>query len=134
MRRLWRAIPLMVIAAVPPTGAAPQAAERPAAASEPSGNAQNGRALYEEKCVLCHGQRGHGWDWSQKVEKPPVPVPDLAVVAGERSNQFLFDVISGGGEKVGRTRFMPPFGFQLQEQEIWDLVIYIRSLDKRSAR
>ncbi|HEY7676413.1 MAG TPA: cytochrome c [Candidatus Methylomirabilis sp.] len=94
------------------------------------GDARNGHELYLEKCVLCHGDRGEGWDWTKKVAKPPVPVPDLATVAPGRSDQFLFDVIKGGGEAVGKTRFMPPFDFQLSEQEIWDLVRYVRLLGR----
>ena len=92
------------------------------------GDATNGRELYTEKCVLCHGSHGEGWDWTKKVAKPPVPVPNLAQVAPQRSDKFLFDVIKGGGEAVGQTRFMPPFGFQLSDQEIWDLVTYMRWL------
>jgi mono/diheme cytochrome c family protein len=92
------------------------------------GDSKNGRELYMEKCILCHGSQGEGWDWSKKVAEPPIPVPDLAQVAPERSNQFLFDVVKDGGEAVGKTRFMPPFGFQLSDQEVWDLVAYMRSL------
>ncbi len=99
-----------------------------AALAQPRGDARKGRELYSEKCVLCHGGRGEGWDWAKKVEKPPVPVPDLAQVAPERSDQFLFDVVRDGGEAVGKTRFMPPFGFQLSDQEVWDVVAYMRSL------
>lgn len=96
--------------------------------ARPRGDAKNGRELYQEKCSLCHGSQGEGWDWSKKVAKPPVPVPDLAKVAPERSDKFLFDVVKEGGEAVGQTRFMPPFGFQLSDQEVWDLVAYMRSL------
>lgn len=96
--------------------------------AQSKGDAKNGRELYLEKCVLCHGSQGEGWDWTKKVAKPPIPVPDLAKVAPEQSDQFLFDVIKGGGEAVGKTRFMPPFGFQLSDQEVWDLVAYMRSL------
>lgn len=96
--------------------------------AQPRGDARNGREQYIEKCVLCHGSRGEGWDWAKKVAKPPVPVPDLAKVAPERSDKFLFDVIKDGGEAVEKTRFMPPFGFQLSDQEVWDLVAYLRSL------
>lgn len=96
--------------------------------AELRGDVRKGRELYQEKCALCHGAHGEGWDWTKKVAKPPVPVPDLATVAPERSDQFLFDVVKGGGEAVGMTRFMPPFGFQLSDQEVWDLVAYIRSL------
>lgn len=91
------------------------------------GNAQKGRNLYLEKCVLCHGSQGEGWDWSKKA-KPPIPVPDLAKTAPEQPNEYLFDIVKGGGEAVGKTRFMPPFGFDLSDQDVWDIVTYIRSL------
>jgi mono/diheme cytochrome c family protein len=96
--------------------------------AQPRGDPRNGRELYAEKCVLCHGSSGEGWDWAKKVAKPPVPVPDLALVAPKQSDQFLFDIVKDGGEAVGKTRFMPPFGFQLSDQEVWDLVAHMRSL------
>ena len=98
------------------------------ASAQSLGNAKNGEQLYMEKCVLCHGSKGEGWDWTQKVPNPPIPVPDLGKVTPERSEQFLFDIVKGGGEAVGQTRFMPPFGFQLSDQEVRDLVAYMRSL------
>ncbi|MGH7388879.1 MAG: c-type cytochrome [Candidatus Rokuibacteriota bacterium] len=98
------------------------------------GDARLGADLYTEKCVLCHGAEGAGWDWSKKADKPPVPVPDLATIAAERTDVFLFDVVKGGGEAVGRTRFMPPFGFQLSDEEIWHLVAYVRSLERDAKR
>lgn len=100
------------------------------ASAQPRGDAKNGRDLYLEKCTLCHGSQGEGWDWTKKVAKPPVPVPDLAKVAPQHSDQFLFEVVKEGGEAVGKTRFMPPFGFQLSDQEVWDLVAYMRSLGR----
>lgn len=96
--------------------------------AQAKGDVNKGRELYTEKCVLCHGSRGEGWDWSKRVANPPIPVPDLAKVTPEQSDQFLFDVVKGGGEAVGKTRFMPAFGFQLNDQEVWDLVAYMRSL------
>ena len=96
------------------------------------GNAKKGEDLYMEKCVLCHGSQGEGWDWSKKVAKPPIPVPDLAQVAPTRSDKYLFDVVKGGGEAVGKTRFMPPFGFQLSDPEVWDLVAYLRMLGRNA--
>ena len=96
------------------------------------GDAKNGQELYMEKCVLCHGSQGEGWDWTKKVAEPPIPVPDLAKVAPQLSDQFLFDVVKGGGEAVGKTRLMPPFEFQLSDQEVWDLVAYMRTLGKKT--
>ncbi len=100
------------------------------ALAQPRGDPKQGEALYREKCVLCHGRRGEGWDWAQKVEKPPVPVPDLAQAAPGRDDQFLFAIVRDGGEAVGQTRFMPAFGFQLSDQEVWDLVAYMRALPR----
>jgi mono/diheme cytochrome c family protein len=101
-------------------------------AQEGRGDPGRGGALYRERCLLCHGGQGEGWDWSKKVETPPVPVPDLAQVAPDRSDQYLFDVVKEGGEAVGMTRFMPPFGFQLTDDQVWDLVAYMRALAKRA--
>lgn len=99
-------------------------------AAQTKGNATRGEDLYAEKCVLCHGSRGEGWDWSKRVEKPPIPVPDLAEVVPLRSDQYLFDIVQGGGEAVGKTRLMPPFGFQLSDEQVWHVVAYMRTLTK----
>jgi mono/diheme cytochrome c family protein len=96
----------------------------------PVGDPGRGRDLYVERCVLCHGSSGQGWDWSQKVARPPVDVPDLAQVAPQRSDAYLFAIIKDGGEAVARTRFMPPFGFQLSDAEVWDIVAYVRALSR----
>lgn len=96
------------------------------------GNAKKGEDLYLEKCVLCHGSQGEGWDWSKKVAKPPIPVPDLAKVAPQQSDDYLFNVVKGGGEAIGKTRFMPPFEFQLSDQDVWDIVAYMRTLSGKA--
>lgn len=98
------------------------------AGAEPVGSAANGKDIYQERCVLCHGAGGRGWDWGQKVVRPPVPVPNLAEVVPQRSDDDLMTVIRDGGEAVGLTRFMPAFGFHMSEQELRDVVAYLRSL------
>jgi mono/diheme cytochrome c family protein len=49
------------------------------------------------------------------------------------SDQYLFDIVKDGGEAVGKTRFMPAAGRVLNDEEIWDVVAYLRSL-RRQAR
>ena len=98
--------------------------------AQTKGDPKKGVELYAEKCVLCHGSRGQGWDWSKRVEKPPIPIPDLSKVVPQRPDQYLFDIVLGGGEAVGKTRLMPPFGFQLSDDQVWDIVVYMRTLGK----
>jgi mono/diheme cytochrome c family protein len=48
------------------------------------------------------------------------------------SDQDLFDIVKDGGEAVGKTRFMPPAGRVLTDEEIWDVVAYLRSLSQQT--
>ena len=96
------------------------------------GDPDQGKMLYIEYCVQCHGGRGEGWGWSNKIPPPPVPIPDLSdpELMKQLSDQYLFDVIKGGGEAVGKTRLMPPAGRVISDEEIWDVVAYLRSLTR----
>ena len=98
------------------------------ALAQPGRNTTKGKEIYRERCVLCHGSNGHGWDWGQKVVRPPVPVPDLVKVVPQRSDDYLFTVIRDGGEAVRLTPFMPAFGFNMSEEDLKDVVAYLRSL------
>jgi mono/diheme cytochrome c family protein len=98
------------------------------------GDPGQGKPLYVEYCLQCHGGRGEGWGWSNKIPPPPVPVPDLSdpKLMKQLSDQYLFDIIKMGGEGVGKTRLMPPAGRVMTDGEIWDVVAYLRSLTRRA--
>ena len=87
-----------------------------------------GRELYVERCALCHGTDGHGWDWSKKVAQPPMPIPNLSKTVRDLDDRYLKRIILDGGEAVGRTRFMPAFRFGMKEKEAEALIRYLRSL------
>ena len=61
---------------------------------------KQGKKIYTERCVLCHGVAGEGWDWRKKATKPPVPVPNLQEVIPERTDEYLQAVIKEGGQAV----------------------------------
>jgi cytochrome c oxidase cbb3-type subunit 3 len=96
----------------------------------PAGNQGKGKEIYQERCVLCHGSQGHGWDWGKKAVRPPVPVPNLVEIVPQRSDANLMSAIRDGGQAVGLTQFMPAYGFNMNEQELKDVVAYLRSLQR----
>ena len=92
---------------------------------EPTGESlARGKELYGRMCAKCHSGDGDGtgpsvhgidadprklWVWSR---------------AGDGADGYLFSIISDG-----RTD-MPPWGLVLSENERWDLVNYIKTLEE----
>ena len=69
-----------------------------------------------------------------KYPPPPVPIPDLSNpdYMKQLSDGYLFDIIKGGGEAVGKTRLMPPAGRVMTDEAIRDVIAYLRSLSRQA--
>src|SRR5713101_7165734 len=79
---------------------------------------EEGRILFRGSCGLCHGIKAEGGRG-----------PDLTLGtynAGD-TDADLFNVISNGAAGTE----MPEFGSRFEEETIWRLVAYIRSVAKR---
>lgn len=97
----------------------------------------NGQALYAEQCAACHGANLEGQpEWRTPDEKGVLPAPphDQTGHTWHHDNQLLFEYSKLGGaaalEARGVTGFasgMPGFGETLTDEEIWDILAYIRS-------
>lgn len=74
----------------------------------PEGNANAGETVFAENCATCHGTTGGGGS------APSLQRAELAEDRERVANQ----VINGGGG-------MPPFGDQLSDQQIADVVAYV---------
>jgi mono/diheme cytochrome c family protein len=96
-----------------------------------SGRAQDqaeGRKLYASYCASCHGDKGKG-DGVAAGSLPVKPRDHTnGAVMNQLTDQSLADVISKGGGAVGKSTFMPAWGASLNEKQVRDLVVYIRSL------
>jgi mono/diheme cytochrome c family protein len=88
-----------------------------------------GKAVFAENCVLCHGEKG---------TPPPMAkslgVADLASAEWQasRTDEQIRKVISEGSEKPNT--LMRAFKNELSEEEIADLVKYVRTLGKTAAK
>ena len=86
-------------------------------------NAEDGKALYEAKCVSCHGERGLG-DGPQANELPnPVAAIGDVELARQNPPAEWFRIVSNGN----LDKFMPHFT-SLTDRQRWDVVAYVYSL------
>lgn len=103
---------------------APPVTATPAAPPAPP----DGPALYQRWCASCHGAKGEA-DGPNAAFLPVAPTRHAsAAVMRERSDDALFDTISGGGAIMNRSPRMPPFGGTLAPAEIRALVAWLRAL------
>lgn len=86
-----------------------------------------GREVYQARCVLCHGKYGLGDGRMARVIKSP---PPFNLTLSRAPKSYLSSIIVNGGEPIGRSPQMPPWGDQLSNEEVDSVVDYIISLRK----
>ena len=94
------------------------------------GDAAKGKEIFAKSCATCHGATGKGDGAAAAALNPkPKDLSDKAYVS-KLDDKYLFDIMAKGGPSVGKSPLMPPFGGNLKEQDIKDVVAFIRSLTK----
>ena len=91
-------------------------------------DATHGQALYTTYCTQCHGTAGNG----KGVNTPHLSVQprdhtDRAEMSA-RTDDELFKAIKSGGQAVNKSILMPNWDGNLTDDEIRDLVSYLRRL------
>lgn len=101
-----------------------------ALAAAQQGDVARGRALYLEHCASCHGKEGKGDGPDAKDLNPkPRNHTDGNYMNRLRDN-YLFTVIKNGGQAVGKSDQMSGWGNILADQDITDVIAYVRTLAK----
>jgi mono/diheme cytochrome c family protein len=95
-----------------------------------------GKELYEEYCAACHGADLEGQpDWRTSGEDGRLPAPphDETGHTWHHPDQLLFDYTKLGGKAAMALQGMefnsgmPGFGAELSDEEIWNILAYIKS-------
>ncbi|MFQ5883154.1 MAG: c-type cytochrome [Candidatus Methylomirabilales bacterium] len=108
---------LFLVAAAAPEGFAGQKSDPEA-----------GKKIYGLLCASCHGNTGKG-DGPAAATLPTKPQNHTdGKYMNTLTDEYLFKFIKGGGASVGKSPLMPPWGGQLKDPDIRNLVSYIRSL------
>ena len=96
--------------------------------AQSKGDAKAGKTKYDANCVGCHGATGKG-DGAAAAALNPKPQDHTdGKTLNALSDKYLFEIIKDGGAAVKKAAFMPASNKKLTDQEIWDMVAYIRSL------
>lgn len=90
--------------------------------------AVDGAELYGLYCAQCHGVNGNG----KGVNAAHMSVQPRSHIDREemmsRSDEELFKVIEQGGKSIDKSNLMPAWGDNLSDNEINELVAYLRRL------
>jgi mono/diheme cytochrome c family protein len=88
-----------------------------------------GKRLFAQYCVTCHGDEGRG-DGQNASNLKPQP-PDLTVPKKELGSAAIRKVITEGSAASGRSPLSPPWGRNLSNDQVDDLVAYCLTLTSR---
>jgi mono/diheme cytochrome c family protein len=130
--RLARFVVAAVCAMSPVARATDEAAPAPAAApvaaprDTPNASVVRGGIVYRTYCVLCHGSDGKGDGRAAKMYHPK----PANLTVSPFNDEYKELIIRRGGTGVGRSAFMPPWGDELSDEQIHDLVSFLRELRK----
>jgi cytochrome c oxidase cbb3-type subunit 3 len=84
-----------------------------------------GRAIYQGRCSLCHGKHGLGDGKMARIIKNP---PPFNLTLSRAPDSYLKQIITRGGEAMGRSPRMPPWGTDLSEPEVDSVILYLKTL------
>lgn len=108
---------------------ATQAAEPPQGALLPKDSTDaavfRGGLVFANYCVTCHGINADG---NGRAARLYTPRP-ANLRTSDKNNDYFGLIIRKGGGALGRSEFMPTWEAELTDEQIQDLVAYLRSIN-----
>lgn len=81
-----------------------------------------GGMVFQEYCVVCHGQKGDGKSAATRLYK------NLDLAIDPASHEKHAAIVIKGGAALGKSPFMPPYGEEIYEEDLADLMVYLASI------
>ena len=90
-----------------------------------------GKKIYSDYCSRCHGENadGRGKAVALYVKMRSARPSNFKVkFFSIRPKEYLMKIVRDGGEKHSLSEYMPPFGSELDNQQINDVVYFIQNV------
>ncbi len=127
---------LLVIALILSTGtsaiaqkAAPKEPDDYPPKDTPEASILRGDIVFHNYCALCHGMNADGQGRAARIYNPKPANLRKSVM----NDAYKESIIRKGGKAMGRSSFMPPWGEELTDEQITDVVRYLRSIAPQTA-
>lgn len=83
-----------------------------------------GGLVYANYCVTCHGINADGNGRAARLHTPR----PANLRASDKNDEYIRLIVAKGGEAIGRSPKMPPWGEELTDEQIGDVVAFVRSV------
>ena len=93
----------------------------------PEASIERGRIAFEHYCALCHGPSGDGHGRAARLYNPK----PANLITSDKNAHYKDLIIRRGGAALGRSAYMPPWGEELTEEQLIDLVNFLQSIATR---
>jgi mono/diheme cytochrome c family protein len=86
-----------------------------------------GSIVYENYCVLCHGIMADGRGRAAKLYNPK----PANLVMSTKNDEYKELIIRRGGGALKRSPYMPPWNDELTDEQISDVIAFLRSIQPK---
>ncbi|HYJ97725.1 MAG TPA: cytochrome c [Burkholderiaceae bacterium] len=87
-----------------------------------------GGLVYANYCVTCHGINADGNGRAARLHTPR----PANLRASDKNDAYIGLIVRKGGEPLGRSTGMPPWAEELTDEQIGDVVAFVRSVNAQS--
>lgn len=124
--RIMMSVALLLLAGIEHAGAAGSEPPPCTPSGELRGDAKRGAPLHLQHCAACHGVDGKSEVIVMHMDEPPKDQSDPLYMK-TLPDEYLYLVVCKGGAALGKNFIMPEFGGVISDQDIRDLIAWIRT-------
>jgi len=88
-----------------------------------------GHIVFQDYCQKCHGAKADGDGRAARLYDPH----PANLVRSDKNDRYKEAIIRRGGAGMARSQFMPPWQDELTDEQIQDVVGYLRSIAENPA-